>query len=75
MEMARCLMFEKKLLKEFWPEAVNTSVYLLNRLPTKALENKTSSEAWHGVKPNIDHLRVFGSLCYIHIPDVKREAQ
>ena len=73
MEMARCLMFEKKLLKEFWAEAVNTSVYLLNRLPTKALENKTSYEAWHGVKPNTDHLRDFGSLCYAYIPDVKRD--
>ena len=73
MEMARCLMFEKKLPKEFWAKAVNTSVYLLNRLPTKALENKTSYEAWHGVKPSIDHLRVFESLCYTHIPDVKRD--
>ena len=62
MEMVRCLMFEEKLPKELWAKAVNTSVYLLNRLPTKALENKTSYEACHGVKPNIDHLRVFGSL-------------
>ena len=44
MEMARCLIFEKKLPKEFWAEAVNTSVYLLNRLPTKPLATKTSYE-------------------------------
>ncbi|KAA3488366.1 disease resistance protein TAO1-like [Gossypium australe] len=31
MDMARCLLFESKLPKEFWAEAVNTSVYLLNR--------------------------------------------
>ena len=42
MEMARCLMFEKGLPKKFWVEAVNTAVYLLNRLPTNALEEKTS---------------------------------
>ena len=45
MEMARCLLFEKGLPKKFWVEAVNTVVYLLNRLPTNALEEKTSFEA------------------------------
>ena len=40
MNMARCLIFEKKLPKTFWVEAVNTSVYLLNRLPTKGLSSR-----------------------------------
>ena len=44
MEMCRCLMFEKHLPKKFWAEGVNTSVYLLNQLPTKALEFKTPYE-------------------------------
>lgn len=45
MEMARCLMAEKNLPKLFWAEAANTSVYLLNRIPTKALSNQTPFEA------------------------------
>ena len=45
MEMSRCLLFEKKLPKSFWAKAVNTSIYLLNRLSTKALKNKTPFEA------------------------------
>ncbi|KAL6323788.1 hypothetical protein AAG906_002256 [Vitis piasezkii] len=73
MEMTRCLLFEKKMPKCFWAEAVNTAVYLLNRLPTKAVKNKTSFEAWYGVKPAVEHLKVFGSLCYTHVPDVKRD--
>jgi hypothetical protein len=44
MEMARCLLLEKKMLNILWAEAVNTSVYLLNRLPTRALEDKTPYE-------------------------------
>ncbi|RVW73460.1 Retrovirus-related Pol polyprotein from transposon TNT 1-94 [Vitis vinifera] len=36
MEMASCLLFEKKMPSNFWAETVNTSVYLLNRLPTKS---------------------------------------
>ncbi|GKV03117.1 hypothetical protein SLEP1_g15480 [Rubroshorea leprosula] len=38
MNMAWCLMFEKNLPRKFWAEAVNTSVYLLNRVQTKALD-------------------------------------
>ena len=47
----------------FQAEAVNTSVYLLNMLSTKALKGKTPYEAWHGVKPSIEHLKIFGYVC------------
>ncbi|KAG8479014.1 hypothetical protein CXB51_028903 [Gossypium anomalum] len=42
--MARCLLFQKNLPKTMWAEAVNTAVYLQNRLPTKALDQKTPFE-------------------------------
>ena len=73
MGMARHLMFEKNLPKKFWAEAVNTSMYLLNRLPTKALKKKTPFEALSGVKPMVKHLRIFGCICYAHIPEIKRD--
>ncbi|KAK4385581.1 Retrovirus-related Pol polyprotein from transposon TNT 1-94 [Sesamum angolense] len=53
-------------------EAVYTAVYLLNRCPTKAVQNMTPIEAWSGKKPSAKHLRVFGSICYVHIPTEKR---
>ncbi|CAA0806487.1 cysteine-rich RLK (RECEPTOR-like protein kinase) 8 [Striga hermonthica] len=59
--------------KEFWAEAVYTAVYLLNRCPTKVVQNKTPIEAWSGRKPSAQHLRVFGSICYVHIPKEKRQ--
>jgi hypothetical protein len=43
---------------------VVTAVYILNRSPTKALNGKTSYEAWHGRKPVVSHLRVFGCLAF-----------
>lgn len=64
MEMAWCLLFEKGLPKSFWAEAVNTSVYLLNLLPTKALNGKTPFEAWFERKPSMEQLRIFG--CVLH---------
>ncbi|GJR05475.1 retrovirus-related pol polyprotein from transposon TNT 1-94 [Tanacetum coccineum] len=39
MEMARSMLYEKKLPKTFWSEAVATSVYLLNRLATKSMSD------------------------------------
>ena len=71
--MATCLLFEKKPPKRFWAEAVYTSVYLLNRLHTKALKNKTHFEAWYGAKPAVKHLKVFRYICYTHVLEVKRD--
>nr|GEU36887.1 retrovirus-related Pol polyprotein from transposon TNT 1-94 [Tanacetum cinerariifolium] len=72
MEMARSMLYEKNLPKTFWAEAVATSVYLLNKLATKAVSGKTPIEAWSGIKPSIQHLKVFGSISYYHILDIKR---
>jgi hypothetical protein len=40
------------------------AVYILNRSPTKALNGRTPYEAWHGRKPTVSHLRVFGCLTF-----------
>jgi transposase InsO family protein len=72
MEMAKSMLFEKGMPKEFWPEAVNTAVYLLNRCPTKAVWNMTPFEAWSGRKPSVNHLKIFGCVCYAQVPKVRR---
>ncbi|KAJ9560780.1 hypothetical protein OSB04_005940 [Centaurea solstitialis] len=41
LEMTRALIIESHVPKMFWPEALATSTYLLNRLPTKILDLKT----------------------------------
>jgi transposase InsO family protein len=73
MEMVRCLLFEKDLPKKFWAEAVNTVIFLLNRLPIKALQNKISYEAWHGYKPSLQNLKISGCLCFTYVPQVKKD--
>ena len=70
--MARSILKDKNLPNIFWAKAVYTAVYLLNRCPTKAVENKTPIEAWSRQKPSAKHLRVFGCMCYVHIPAAKR---
>jgi hypothetical protein len=41
-----------------------TAIHLLNRSPTKALDSKILYEAWHGRKPVVSHLYVFGWLAF-----------
>ena len=41
-----------------------SAVYILNRSPTKALDGRMPYEAWHGRKPAVSHLRVFGCLAF-----------
>lgn len=73
MNMVRSMLRGKSLPNSFWGEAVNTAVYVLNRSPTKKLKLVTLEEVWSGRKPIVSHLRVFGSLCYRHIPEEKRK--
>jgi len=73
MEMVRCMLHDKNLPKDFWAEAASTAVFLQNRLPTKLLDEKTPFEAWYNYKPSLRFLKVFGSLCFVHIPQIKRD--
>ena len=65
MEMARSMLQVRRQTKQFWAEAIATSIYLLNLLPTKVVMNKTPYEAWYERKPNVSHLRVFGCIAYV----------
>ncbi|KAM1251313.1 hypothetical protein ACFX2G_034427 [Malus domestica] len=71
--MAKCMLLKKGIPFEFWAEAINTAVYILNRCPTKALNKKTLFEAYSGRKPGMKHLIVFGSLCYAQVPSQMRQ--
>jgi hypothetical protein len=47
-------------------------VYLPNCCPTKSLLAITPKEAWNDHKPNVTHLRVFGSVTYAKISYARR---
>ncbi|KAL8127829.1 hypothetical protein AgCh_014672 [Apium graveolens] len=65
--MTRSLLKEKGFPSKMWGEAVRHAIYILNRLPTKALTGKTPYEAWLGTKPRLDHICVFGCLTHVKI--------
>ena len=71
-ESARCMLQHKQLSNAWWAEAISTATYVLNQAPTSAVEGKTPEEVWSGIKPSVQHLRVFGCDAYVHVPDEKR---
>lgn len=68
--MTRSFLKESKLPSCMWGEAVRHSVYVLNRLPTRALDGTTPYEAWGGKKPDLVHIKVFGCVAVMKIPSV-----
>lgn len=70
----RSMMKAMKLPLTFWAEAVKHAMYILNRVPTRALEGKTPYEALYNRKPNLENLRIFGCSTYakITIPHLKK---
>jgi hypothetical protein len=62
--IARTLLKQRGMSAIFWGEAVVIAVYILNCSPTKALNGRTSYEAWHERKPTFSHLRFFGCLAF-----------
>jgi hypothetical protein len=42
-------------------------VYLVNRLPTKVINNSTPLEHLHNKKPDYTALRIFGCACWPHL--------
>ena len=71
-ESVRSMLVGAHLPQMFWAEALATAVYLKNRSPTKALNEFTPYEAWSGVKPTVNHLKVFGCAAYAHISKEER---
>ncbi|GKB58052.1 zinc finger, CCHC-type containing protein [Tanacetum coccineum] len=63
----RSMMKAMKLPLTFWAEAVKHAIYILNRVPTRALVDKTPYEALYNRKPNLENLRIFGCTAYAKI--------
>ncbi|KMQ87289.1 integrase core domain protein [Lasius niger] len=73
MESARTMIKQRNLPKALWAEAVNTAVYILNRTTHSKNLKQTPFEIWHGKKPDLSHVRVFGSVAYMHVPQQMRK--
>ncbi|CAN1149827.1 Retrovirus-related Pol polyprotein from transposon TNT 1-94 [Linum perenne] len=64
-EIARTLLNDFNLPKNFWGEAVSTACYVTNRALIRSSLKKTPYELLKGRKPNIGYFHPFGCKCFI----------
>ncbi|KAL3506907.1 hypothetical protein ACH5RR_032289 [Cinchona calisaya] len=57
--MVRSMQACSKLPESLWSEALKTAVYILNRVPTKAVP-RTPFELFKGRKPTLRHVGIWG---------------
>ncbi|RDY12697.1 hypothetical protein CR513_02468, partial [Mucuna pruriens] len=57
--MVRSMISHSSLSKSLWGEALKIVVYILNKVPTKAV-NKTPNELWTSKKPSVKYLHIWG---------------
>jgi transposase InsO family protein len=62
---------EKNLPNYFWAKAIAIIVYIMNQTPITAVHGITPKEKFIGNKPNVSHLRMFGCIAYMHVPNEK----
>ena len=72
---ARSMLLDSRLEDIFWAEAVNTATYLHSRSPSTSLNSRTPYEVLNGRKPELQHLRRFGSAAHKLIPPEQRNGK
>ena len=68
MEMKRSMMSRSNLPEYLWGEAIRTTTYILNRVPSKFMP-KTPFELWIDRKPSLNHFKVWGCPTEMKIYD------
>jgi len=65
------MLLDAGLDNRFWGEAILTAAYLQNRMTSHSID-KTPFELFLGEKPDLSHIKVFGSKVYSLIPKQRR---
>ena len=66
MDMVRSMISRTKLPQSLWGEALQTTMYILNRVLSKSVP-KTPFELWTNRTPSLNHLKVWGCLAEVRV--------
>ena len=65
LEMVRSMMTQANLPISYQGDALLTTAYILNRVPSKSVSS-TPYKLWTGKKPDLNNLQPQGSIGYVH---------
>ena len=64
LDMVRSMMSQTNLPISFWGYALETIVFILNRVPSKSVEMKPY-ELWNGKRPSLSFIKIWGYDAYV----------
>ena len=74
---ARAMLYQANMPKSFWAEAITTAAYLINLLPSEAINDEIPYERWHQKQlptSALQALKPFGCIVHIHVPKERQKA-
>jgi len=71
-ETCKSWLYAKNLPKALWAEGMACAAYVINWVPLSPINMKSPYELMFEEKHSVKHFKVFGSICYVHVPDAKR---
>jgi hypothetical protein len=69
-EKAQAICSSACIPDSWWDFAINTATHVYNRTPMSHLHWSSPYELFKGMKPKVDHFRVFGCTAYMYLPDM-----
>ena len=63
-ETALTMLSQDSMILDYWDHAVISSVYLINRLPSSAIQNEVPYQRLFRKLPDYEFLKVFGCACF-----------
>ena len=72
LDVIKTLLLESSFPSTFWVEALSTTVYLINRLPSRVLDFASPYYRIYHHHPNYLDMHTFGCVCFVHLPSHER---
>jgi len=72
LERTKSMAMESNYLAYLWTKVVNIATYLTNRNPTHSNGGLSLEHVYNGKALDLNHLKVFGNLAYIHVSKSQR---
>ncbi|TYK03644.1 gag/pol protein [Cucumis melo var. makuwa] len=71
LDMVRSMMSFTQLPDSFWRYALETTIYILNNVPSKSV-SETPYELWKGRKGSLRHFRIWGCPAHVFVQNPKK---
>jgi len=71
MEKVRSMLSDSGMPKTFWAEATCTTVTLINKTPSSAVNFEIPDKRWTGKSPIYSYLKRFGCVAFVHSDEGK----